>query len=49
MYQNKTKEVRYSKKKEFNDKILKKYFSKKIKLNSKKLDLSLYKNPYFLE
>ena len=47
--QNKNKEVRYSKKKEFNDKILKKYFSKRINLNSKKFDYSLYKDPHFLE
>ncbi len=47
--QDKRKEVRYSKKKDFNDNILKKYFSKKIKVNLKKFNHSLYKNPYFLE
>jgi len=46
--QNKANEIRYSSKIEFNDEVLKKYFNKKINLNSKKFDNSLLKEPYFL-
>lgn len=49
IFQNKDKEIRYSKKIEFNDEILKEYFSKKINLNSKKFDNSLLKKPFFLD
>ena len=47
--QNKKKEVRYSKKNEFNEEIVKKYFEKKIDLNKKKFDYSLLKEPFFLK
>jgi len=46
--QDKIKEVRYSKKNEFNEEVVKKYFEKKIDLNSKKFDNSLLKEPFFL-
>ena len=46
--QNKTKEIRYSKKIEFNDSIVKEYFDKEINLNSNKFDKSLLKEAYFL-
>ena len=42
------KEVRYSKKSEFNEEIVKEYFEKEINLNSKKIDNSLLKEPFFL-
>ena len=42
------KEVRYSKKSEFNEEIVKEYFEKEINLNSKKFDNSLLKEPFFL-
>ena len=48
LVQEKTKEVRYSKKIEFSEEIVKKYFEKKIDLNSKKFDNSLLKEPFFL-
>ena len=47
--QDKTKEIRYSKKKEFNEEIIKEFFNKKINLNSKKFDMSLYKDPFILK
>ena len=47
--QDKSKEFKYSKKNEFNEEIVKKYFKKKINLNSKKFDNSLLKEPFFLE
>jgi len=47
--QDESKEIRYSKKNEFNDKIVKKFFNKKIDLESKKFDVSLLKNPYFFD
>ena len=47
--QNKKKEVRYSKKSEFNEEVVKKYFEKKIDLNKKKFDYSLLKEPFFLK
>ena len=46
--QNKKNEIRYSKKIEFNDEVVKKYFNKEINLNSKKFDNSLLKEPFFL-
>ena len=45
--QNKENEIRYSKKIEFNEGIVKKYFNKEINLDSKKFDNSLLKEPYF--
>ena len=46
--QNKSKEVRYSKKIEFNEQVVKNYFTKNIDLNSKQFDKSLLKEPFFL-
>ena len=46
--QDKEKEIRYSKKIEFNDQIVNEYFNKEINLNSMKFDNSLLKEPYFL-
>ena len=47
--QNKENEIRYSKKIEFNEGIVKKYFNKEINLDSKKFDKSLLKEPFFLD
>ena len=47
--QNKSKEVRYSKKNEFNDEFVKLFLSKKIDLNSKSFEKDLYKDPYILK
>ena len=44
--QNNSKEVRYSKKDQFNEEIVKLFLLKKLDLNSKKLDMNLYKDPY---
>ena len=46
--QDKIKEVRYSKKSEFSEEVVKEYFEKKIDLSSKKFDSSLLKEPFFL-
>ncbi len=46
--QNKIKEIRYSKKNEFNEEIVKDYFKKKINLNNTQFDNSLLKEPFFL-
>jgi hypothetical protein len=46
--QDKNKEIRYSRKSEFTEEIVKKYFEKKIALNSKQIDVSLLKEPFFL-
>jgi len=45
--QDQNKEIRYSKKIEFNEEIVKEYFNKETNLNSKKFDNSLLKEPYF--
>jgi len=47
--QNKDNEIRYSKKIEFNEKVIKNYFKKEINLKSKTFDNSLLKEPFFLE
>ena len=47
--QDKSKEIKYSKKNQFNDEVIKKFLSNKIDLNSKAFKLDLYKNPYFLK
>ena len=44
---NSLKEIRYSKKKEFTDKIIKKFFKRKIKIIDK-FNLSLLKDPFFI-
>ena len=46
--QDKIKKIRYSKKNEFNEEIVKEYFKKEINLNKKKFDNSLLKEPFFL-
>ena len=48
LFQDKIKEVRYSKKSDFSEEVVKKYFEKKIDLNIKKFDNSLLKEPFFL-
>jgi hypothetical protein len=48
LVQDKIKEVRYSKKSEFSEELVKEYFEKKIDLNSKKFDNSFLKEPFFL-
>ena len=45
--QKKSKEVRYSKKIEFNEEVVKKYFNMNIDLNSKPFNNSLLKEPLF--
>ena len=46
--QDKSKMIRYSKKLEFNEEIVKNYFNKTIDLNSKQFDNLLLKEPFFL-
>jgi hypothetical protein len=46
--QNKSQEIRYSKKIDFNEEVLNQYFLKNIDLNAKKFDVSLLKDPFFL-
>ena len=46
--QDRSKEVRYSKKDEFNEKIVQMYFKKNINLNKNKFNNSLLKEPFFL-
>jgi len=48
MVQDKINEVRYSKKNEFSEEVVKEYFEKKIDLNIKKFNNSLLKEPFFL-
>ena len=47
--QNKDKLIRYTKKIEFNDEVVKKFFNKKINLKSKSIDNSYLKDPYYLD
>ena len=47
--QNKSKEIRYSKKDEFNENIVEEFFKKKIKLNIKMFNNSLLQKPFFLK
>lgn len=46
--QNKKKQIRYTKKINFNNFVLTNYYDKKIDLNSKKFKYSLLKDPFFL-
>ncbi len=46
--QDKNKEIRYARKNEFNEEIVKEYLKKKVNLNSKRFDNSLLKEPFFL-
>lgn len=48
LIQKKSKEIRYSKKIEFNEEIIKKYYQKKIDLKKINFDNSLLKDPFFL-
>ncbi len=45
--QDKSKEIRYSRKNEFNEKIVEEYFKKEININKKFFDNSLLKEPFF--
>ena len=45
--QDKNKEIRYSRIKEFNEEVVKEYLKKKINLDSKKIQNSLLKDPFF--
>ena len=45
--QDRTKEIRYSTKNEFTEKIVQEYFNKEINLDINNFDMSLLKNPYF--
>ena len=47
--QNKNKEIRYSKKTDFNEIKISEFFKKNINLYSKEFDLSLLKQPFFLD
>jgi len=47
--QDNIREIRYSRKNEFNEEIVMKYFKKKINLNNKKFDNSLLKEPFFFD
>lgn len=44
--QDKSYEIRYSKKIDFNDQVIKTFLNKKINLQSKKFDLNLFKEPF---
>jgi len=46
--QNKDNKIRYTKKIEFNEEVIKNYFKKEINLNSKKFDNLLLNEPFFL-
>tara|TARA_B100000579_G_scaffold404777_1_gene389874 strand:- start:168 stop:953 length:786 start_codon:yes stop_codon:yes gene_type:complete len=48
LVQDRGKEIRYTKKVDFNEEVVKEYFEKKIDLNSKKFNNSLLKDPFFL-
>ena len=47
--QDKNKEIRYSRKIEFNEEMVKEFFKKEINLNQNKFDNSLLKDPFFLK
>ena len=47
LIQKKSLEIKYTKKSDFTEDIVNKYFNKKINLNLKHFDLSSLKNPYF--
>ena len=49
LIQEKSKEIRFSKKHDFDEKTVKKYFEKKIDLNKKEFNNSLLKEPYFFD
>lgn len=45
--QDRNKEIRYSKKKQFNEEIVQEYFKKKIDLDKNKFDNSLLRDPFY--
>lgn len=47
--QNKSNEIKYSKKDEFNENIVEDFLKKKIKLNLKMFNNSLLKKPFFFK
>ena len=47
LVQDRVKEIRYTKKIDFNEEVVREYFKKKIDLNSKKFNNSLLKDPIF--
>ena len=47
--QDKSKEIRYSKRTDFSEQIIKDYFSKEINLKKIEHDNSILKDPYFLK
>ena len=47
--QDKNKEIRYSRKNEFNDEVILNFFAKEINLNNNKFDKSLLIKPFFLD
>ncbi len=47
--QDNSKEIRYSQKKDFNEKTIKEFLKKRIDLNAKDLDPTLLKEPYILD
>ena len=49
IFQDKNKEIRYSKKNHFNEDIVKEYFRREINLNSKNFDNSLLREPFYLK
>ncbi len=49
LYQEKSEEVRYSRKIEFNEKVVNDYLQLDVNLNSKPFDNKLLKNPFFLD
>ena len=48
LVQDGVKEIRYTKKIDFNEEVVREYFKKKIDLNSKRFNNSLLKDPFFL-
>ena len=49
LIQDKKNEIRYTKKADFTEQVVNEYLNKKININSKNFDLSLLKNPFFLD
>lgn len=49
LIQDKLKEIKYTKKSDFNEAVVKEFFEKKIDLNSKKFDNFLLKDPFFFD
>ena len=47
--QDKRKEIRYSRRIDFNEEVIMNFFNKEINLNSKKFNISLLKEPFFLK